>query len=394
MLFSTVWLGLLGLAVALPADSTSSLEKRADPYNPPRNVIYVQTFRTVQGGKLSILPLIQQRTNITHIYLSAVHINAQPGDINLNDDNPNSTVYDAIWQESAQLQQSGVKVMMMLGGAAPGSYPRLCSGPNGGVNESYYVPLRNTLKYHKVDGLDLDIEERVPYTCPLALLRRLNADFGSNFILTMAPVASDLQPNPIGLGGFSYKTLDAQATSSAKPSGKLVNWYNAQFYNGWGDASTPNGYNAIVANGWPANRVVMGVLDSPNDGGSGWYNISTYQKTIKTLKSNYANFGSVCGWEYWDAGIRDNYANPWQWVGAVGQSVFASSTGTAPANRATNVDSGPAPFPNLMSALLGKGVGKLEAVRALNISDGSLAGALQVLGLPDLGLGGILPIKK
>lgn len=82
--------------------------------------------------------------------------------------------------------------------------------------------------YHKIEGLDLDIEERTPLSCPLNLLRRLNSDFGPNFILTMAPVASDLTPRQVGLGGFSYRELDSQATASNKPNGKLVNWYNAQ----------------------------------------------------------------------------------------------------------------------------------------------------------------------
>lgn len=127
------WSVLLGIANAVPAGHTSSIEKRADPYKPPRNAIYVQTFRTTSGGKLSLLPLIEQKTDVTHIYLSAVHVNEEPGDINLNDDNVNSTVWDTIWQEAAQLQQRGVKVMMMLGGAAPGSYPRLCGGANGAV---------------------------------------------------------------------------------------------------------------------------------------------------------------------------------------------------------------------------------------------------------------------
>lgn len=99
-------------------------------------------------------------------------------------------------------------------------------------NEAYYTPLRDTLKYHKVDGLDLDIEENVDGSCPLALLRRLNSDFGNSFILTMAPVASELGPQEYGLGGFSYRDLDAAATAPLKPNGKLVNWYNAQFYNG------------------------------------------------------------------------------------------------------------------------------------------------------------------
>lgn len=117
---------------------------------------------------------------------------------------------------------------------------------------------------------------------PLYLLQRLNRDFDTNFLLTMAPVASELQASGYGLGGFSYKTLDRYATSSLRPNGKLVNWYQPQFYNGWGDASTPNGYMSIVKNGWAASRVSPGVLDDPNDGGSGWFNLTRYQSTIKS----------------------------------------------------------------------------------------------------------------
>lgn len=131
-------------------------------------------------------------------------------------------------------------------------------------------------------GINLDIEERVPYMYPLYLLQRLNRDFDTNFLLTMAPVASELQASGYGLGGFSYKTLDRYATSSLRPNGKLVNWYQPQFYNGWGDASTPNGYMSIVKNGWAASRVSPGVLDDPNDGGSGWFNLTRYQSTIKS----------------------------------------------------------------------------------------------------------------
>lgn len=123
----TACLALLAVTVtALPA----TVEKRA---NGARSVMYIQTFRTTSGGKLSLIPLVQQNTQITHIYLSALHINSQPGDINLNDNSPNDTLYDTVWSEAAQLQSRGVKVMMMLGGAAPGSYPRLCSGTNGAI---------------------------------------------------------------------------------------------------------------------------------------------------------------------------------------------------------------------------------------------------------------------
>lgn len=123
---TAVLAGLAATITALPAE----LSKRADG---ARSVMYIQTFRTTSGGDLSLLPLVQQNTEVTHVYLSALHINSQPGDITLNDNSPDDAFYDTVWSEAAQLQQSGVKVMMMMGGAAPGSYPRLCSGANGGI---------------------------------------------------------------------------------------------------------------------------------------------------------------------------------------------------------------------------------------------------------------------
>lgn len=125
MFFSLLtFLPILGLTKALP-----TLETRADAYNPPRNQIYVQTFRNTTGGNFSMLPLIQNPTQLTHLHLASLHINSQPGAITLNDNSPNDTIWNTMWSEAAQLQQSGVKVLMSIGGAAAGSYPRLCSGP-------------------------------------------------------------------------------------------------------------------------------------------------------------------------------------------------------------------------------------------------------------------------
>lgn len=79
--------------------------------------------------------------------------------------------------------------------------------------------------------MDLDIEEAVDISCALALLKRFDADMGSDFLLTMAPVASAMIPQGASLSGFDYVTLDKQATSAARVNGKVVSWYNAQFYN-------------------------------------------------------------------------------------------------------------------------------------------------------------------
>jgi hypothetical protein len=206
-----------------------------------------------------------------------------------------------------------------------------------------------------MDGLDLDIEESLPLSCPLALLTRLHTDLGPTFILTMAPVASDLTPREIGLSGFKYSDLDALAITQDKPSGKLVNWYNAQFYNGWGDASSPAGYRSIIGNGYQASRVVMGVLANPNDGGSGWYSISTYQSTLTALKGEFGDaFGCVVGWEYWDAGERDTPAlMNYQWVktlaGTVGLTGGDRSYGRNVSGGTVAPGVGQTPWPEYMS---------------------------------------------
>jgi hypothetical protein len=100
---------------------------------PPRLVAYIQTFRSVDGGPLSLLPLLQENTGVTHVLLSAVHLNEQPGDINLNDHPPSDPMYDNLWSEAKQLQEGGIKVMMMLGGAARGTFQRL-SGDDASVS--------------------------------------------------------------------------------------------------------------------------------------------------------------------------------------------------------------------------------------------------------------------
>ena len=94
---------------------------------------------------------------------------------------------------------------------------------------------------------------------PLRLLRQLNTDLGPDFLLTMAPVASALLGSGgNGLHGFNQKEMDDQATDPARPNGKLVSWYNAQFYNGWGDASSSTMYDRIISEGgWDSARVVI-----------------------------------------------------------------------------------------------------------------------------------------
>jgi len=102
------------------------------PVHTPRLVLYQQTHHTPTGEPISILPLVTNRTGITHLYIAAIHINDPPGNITLNDHSPDDPRFTQLWEEVKWLQGTGVKVMGMLGGAAQGSFVRL-SGDEASV---------------------------------------------------------------------------------------------------------------------------------------------------------------------------------------------------------------------------------------------------------------------
>lgn len=96
--------------------------------------MYVQTFKTPDNQPLSLLPLLTHQTGVTHVILASIHLQKQPGMITLNDDPPEAPIYDKIWEEMKVLQQHSIKVMAMLGGAAPGTFARL-NGTDEEVSE-------------------------------------------------------------------------------------------------------------------------------------------------------------------------------------------------------------------------------------------------------------------
>jgi hypothetical protein len=126
-----VALTLLGLAISLVgANRKLPTYKLAPARAPrvqglPRFVIYAQTHhdKTRNNQFVSLKPLVYNR-HITHVYIAAFHING-PGAIHLNDWPPEDRRHDRLWSEMHVLQQKGIKVMAMLGGAAQGSYGRL-----------------------------------------------------------------------------------------------------------------------------------------------------------------------------------------------------------------------------------------------------------------------------
>src|ERR1700735_277943 len=105
----------------------------------PRIICYYQTDHLQNGDFVSLIPLISEATGVTHVILAAIHLNEGPGNIHLNDDPPTHPKFTALWEEVTTLQNAGIKVLGMLGGAAAGSFARL----DGLEFEAYYSPLRD-----------------------------------------------------------------------------------------------------------------------------------------------------------------------------------------------------------------------------------------------------------
>ena len=127
----------------------------------PRIIYYYQTH-FLEGRHVSILPVLQHATGVTHIIVAAIHINHKDhpaGHISLNDDPYDDEKLDIIWEEVRTLQNHGVKVLGMLGGAAQGSFTKL----DGDCEdfERAYRPLHRMIQYTGLGGLDLDVEEAI-----------------------------------------------------------------------------------------------------------------------------------------------------------------------------------------------------------------------------------------
>ncbi|KAL2825915.1 PhoD-like phosphatase-domain-containing protein [Aspergillus cavernicola] len=262
------------------------------PSYPHRIVLYHQTLRPDRGSYVSLLPLLNNHTGITHIILAAFHLNApNPNHITLNDDPPEHSMYDPLWAEVPLLQQSGIKVMGMLGGAARGTFS--CLDGDQAQFEAYYGPLLTMIRRHGLDGVDLDVEEPMSIAGIVRLIDRFKADLGEGFLITLAPVAAAL----LGIGnlsGFDYRELEGQR------AGRIA-WYNTQFYNGWGPAEDPRMYAAIVAQGWSPARVVYGLLTHPGNGSQGYVSQEVIGPVLAMLVERFPNFGGVMGWEYFNS---------------------------------------------------------------------------------------------
>jgi len=281
-----------------------------------KRVTYYYQTQYYNGNYVSLAPIWKQNDKqtgkpfTTDLMVAAFHLGYNTNNtpyIHLNDNPPDDPMFKVMWHQVKILQQHGVTVRMMLGGAAQGSYADLFSNWS-----TFYPILRRTLKHYQLNGIDLDVEETVSLPHIQKLIRHLNVDFGDQFLITLAPVASALWGGA-NLSGFDYMQL------YKSPEGKDIAWFNGQFYSGFASMASPADYERIVQYGYPADMVVAGMIANPLDG-NGYVPVTTVEKTIKTLVAEYPTFGGADAWEYFNA-LPGGLPNPVKWGRLMAQAM-------------------------------------------------------------------------
>jgi hypothetical protein len=241
-----------------------------------RIIYYYQTF-------IGLKEILYKSCPVTHIHLAAIHFGNNPDGspyIHLNNNPPDDPIFKTVWDDINKASEQGIKIILMLGGAG-GAYTDLFDN-----YDVYYPLLKQTIKNHKViSGVDLDIEETVDINNVKKLINDLINDFGSNFFITMAPLGSSLETDTPGMGGFRYKDL------FNSPEGKYIEYFNGQFY----DSYSPSDFELAIKNGYPANKIVMGMISGQN--------FDNVLSTLNTIKQNYPDMGGAFVWELSNAPV-------------------------------------------------------------------------------------------
>ncbi len=237
---------------------------------------------------------------LTQLIIAAVHI-TDDGRVVLNDHDHDDAYHDRLWTELADVQQAGVQALAMVGGWAPGTTNKL----DVAGFDRYYPPLRDFLVRHGFDGVDIDVEQDMSLPGVIGLIDALRRDFGPEFVIILAPVASALAGGG-NLSGFDYEEL-------FRRRGQEIDWVNAQFYSGFGSAADASDYVAIIDRGvYPPDKVVLGVIGHPDDG-SGYVDVARVAGTVRDLCRRYPDFGGVDVWEYFRA-LPGGRPEPWRWI--------------------------------------------------------------------------------
>ncbi|WP_016907634.1 glycosyl hydrolase family 18 protein [Streptomyces xiaopingdaonensis] len=266
-----------------------------------RTVVY---YQTQFDGDTLISPkeLTNHDAGATDVIVGAVHL-TDDDKARLNDDPHDAGRFDDMWSDLADVQSEGVHVLGMVGGAAQGSFTNLEND-----FDAYYPKLKEVVEAHGLDGLDLDVEEEIDLSTITRLIDTLRADFGDDFLITLAPVATALKGGG-NLSGFGYDRLYEER-------GDAIDWFNTQFYCGWGSLQDTSGYDDIVDHGVvPAEKVVAGTVTN-SAYCDGHVPFDRLTGTLSELAAKYPDFGGAAGWEY-AASDPGGSAAPWEWAEGV-----------------------------------------------------------------------------
>ena len=254
-----------------------------------KTIYYYQTFVGLDKALTHI-------EDIDVINISSIHFGKDKNGIKsifLNDNKPSDPIFNEMWLETEKASAQGCTINLMMGGAG-GAYHELFS------DFDTYYPLLKTLIIEKswIQGIDLDIEEPTSIDNIKILINQLNKDFSDDFIITMAPVSSTLITDGSSMAGFNYKEL------FLSEEGKNINWFHTQCY----DSFSFETYKSIIENGYPPEKIVMGME-------SGQFDDNTFHNAldeIKKIKDQYPTFCGIFDWEYLNA--PPNKDDPSQWA--------------------------------------------------------------------------------
>lgn len=281
------------------------------------------------GDDFVSLDALGSTADVTHLFVAAVHLTDDHRVI-LNDHEHDDPHHDRLWDEVARVQQRGVQVCAMVGGWAPGT---MCKLDLDQIDE-FYPLLRAFLRAHRFDGIDIDVEQDHSLDGVVELVRRLRDDFGDDFTIVLAPVASALWGGA-NLSGFDYEELHRRC-------GDQIDFLQVQFYSGFGSTATVDDYERIVARGvWPVDKLVMGMSANPEDA-NGFEPLDATVATVTELCRRYPDFGGVDCWEYFRA-LPGGRQAPEQWVHLMREAMDRGRAGAATTPRHPLLGVFPAP---------------------------------------------------
>lgn len=328
---------LVGLLVLVGCGGMRAAEVPAEEAHAaafsPRVVTYFANYPQdpTLPANLAMLADACQKGYLTHVILGLFHCDwvdrtkTQHDDpcVSLNTLYLNDPRLQPLWETVKFLQARGIKVIASFGGGGVGDYSHLLDP----AQPYWYPQLRAMLKDYGMDGIDLDIEEDTAVVTTAnvrALAKKLRKDFGKKFLITSAPVASAMIPGGGSVSsGVDYRKLMKQG---------WFDWYNLQFYNGFGDILgapySSTDYEAVLnANkGVSPKRLIPGVITCPSAGSPSTYHaLPSLVPKLRELALKYPDFGGLYGWTFESAQVEGR-TDPVGWTRHVSEALHPDGT--------------------------------------------------------------------